>query len=978
MKKQIWISALGAVLAVTGILPAAAPVDTYAADSENTVFINEIESDDPDGGNDWVEIINAGSTAVDISGWFVTDDKGLERLTEDKTWGIAEGTVLEAGAVLVLEDSIDFDFGLGKEDTVSLYDGSSAQMDSYTYAGHAAGTYSRVPDGTGNFVDQAATRGALNIVTEEPGDEEPGSGLVINEINSSPDDWVEIMNTGTEALDISGFEIRDNSDDHRWQFPAGTVIQPGALLLVDAQSTGNVYDDQTGTYAAGTFEAAIGIGSGDSIRLYDGTGSLLDEYSWTDHASYSGDAALASFGRYPDGTGSFCLMPETPGTANQWYAPSVVINEVESNGDDTDWVEIMNTGSSAVDISGWYMYDNDPVGHASDVTPVAEGTILNPGEYYVFDGNRDFSFGLGDEDQAAVYNRDGVIVASYSWTSHAEGVYARIPDGTGEFTDFAVSTKGSANIETNPVVPNEIQSNDPDGGPDWVELANPTEEDLDISGIVIKDNDDSHEYVIPEGTVISAGGFLVIDNLSFGLGSDDSVRLYEDGRLIAAASWTGHTDPTWGLYPDVNGSEYRNTLEATPGEANRFAGIPEVIQWPGSDEIIVCDTVSTFLEDSSGLDFFNGQLYAVDNGTATFWILNVAADGTFSFADGFENGKRILFQKDADNPSAAGPDAEGITVDGDGYVYIASERDNSQKGVNYNTILMVDPHAEGTDLVALKEWDLTASLPQVSANMGIEAVEWVSGSTAAGTLFDQNTGKPFDPADYPDAAADGVFFVALEDNGHVYDYVLNEDGSAVQIADIDAMLGGAMALDYDTYENVLWVTADDGYGNRAAKITLNGTQEPSIVHVLPPAGLDVSANNEGFAIADASCTADGQRPVYRFRDGVTEGALTMGFLNCDDTSGTENPGEEDEGGDKPGNTENNENGGENTSQDGSTGTGEKPGQTGNSGNKNNTAGSLRSPQTGDSSRTLLWSAAAVISLGCLTAAGIFRRKYSRK
>ena len=89
MKKQIWISALGAVLAVTGILPAASPVDTYAADSENTVFINEIESDDPDGGNDWVEIINAGSTAVDISGWFVTDDKGLERLTEDKTWGIA-------------------------------------------------------------------------------------------------------------------------------------------------------------------------------------------------------------------------------------------------------------------------------------------------------------------------------------------------------------------------------------------------------------------------------------------------------------------------------------------------------------------------------------------------------------------------------------------------------------------------------------------------------------------------------------------------------------------------------------------------------------------------------------------------------------------------------------------------------------------------------------------------------------------------
>ena len=107
-------------------------------------------------------------------------------------------------------------------------------------------------------------------------------------------------------------------------------------------------------------------------------------------------------------------MPETPGESNTWYAPSVVINEVESNGDDTDWVEILNTGTSTVDISGWYLMDNDPVGHAADVTPVAEGTVLQPGEYYVFDGARDFTFGLGDNDQATIYNRDGVLVAEYS------------------------------------------------------------------------------------------------------------------------------------------------------------------------------------------------------------------------------------------------------------------------------------------------------------------------------------------------------------------------------------------------------------------------------------------------------------------------------------------------------------------------------------------------------------------------------------
>lgn len=34
-----------------------------------------------------------------------------------------------------------------------------------------------------------------------------------------------------------------------------------------------------------------------------------------------------------------------------------------------------------------------------------------------------------------------------------------------------------------------------------------------------------------------------------------------------------------------------------------------------------------------------------------------------TFAKDFENGKRVRFQKDAENPTAAGPDAEGISVD---------------------------------------------------------------------------------------------------------------------------------------------------------------------------------------------------------------------------------------------------------------------------------------------------------------------------
>lgn len=536
MKNKKAIRLLCALMTVSlGISPMQLLAQAAETERENTVLINEIESDDPNGGNDWVEIINAGTSDADISGWFVTDDKALERQSEGKTFQIAEGTVLKAGEVLVLEDSINFDFGLGKEDTVNLYNADAILLDTYSWSGHADGTYSRVVGGN-EFVDQAATKGAVNTV--ESGEEGEGSEdeapqptvgtLVINEVNSSPDDWVELMNIGNEAIELTGYELRDNSDDHRWQFAEGTTVAAGELIVVKANTAGLVFDDAADTYVTGIFDEAIGIGSGDSIRLYDASGELLDSHTWTEHANIGGDES-ASWGRYPDGVGSFVLMPESAGVSNSWYAPELVINEVESNGEETDWVEVYNAGSSDIDLSGWYILDNDPVGHLNETTPLAEGTLLKAGAYFVFDQNVNFLFGLGKEDSVTVYNKDGVAVAAYAWTSHAEGVYARIPDGSGEFVDFEVSTKGKANVLSNPVILNEIQSNDPKDGPDWIELANPTDDELNISGIVIKDDDDTHEYVIPEGTVIPANGFIVItgDEFGFGLGKNDSVRRFE-------------------------------------------------------------------------------------------------------------------------------------------------------------------------------------------------------------------------------------------------------------------------------------------------------------------------------------------------------------------------------------------------------------------------------------------------------------------
>lgn len=880
------MSRLQSAAAVTTVcaLSAAAllAVPLAATGAELGVRINEVESS---GGvpGDWIEFVNTADAVVDLSG-FVVKDNG-----DDESYVFPDGSIVEPGAHLVLDEAgagaDGFTFGLGKDDQVRLFDQSATLVDETAWTAHAAVTWgAREVAGTVEWAETTeSTKGEANVFAPDA----PVEGsIVINEVDSQPADWVEFYNAGDAALDISGYEIRDNSDDHRWQFLPGTQIAAGAFLVVEEGTIGLVDGVET------AFRDPIGIGSADRIRLFDVDGAQIDDtLPWEGHAAIDGDSAAATLARCPDGEGAFVLAHPTMGGANSCVMPDVVINEIESDGDATDWVEVVNSGSTAVDLSGWTVMDGDPVGHAAETTPLPAGTVLEPGAYFVFDQPRDFVFGLGNGDTVTVRDANLGVVDEHVYDAHAAGVLARCADGSGDFIDIAVSTKGQHNACGNAVRINEVES---DGGSpsDWVELVNPTASDLDVSGILVKDDDDAHSYAIPAGTTIGAGGYLVVEgaDLGFGLGDGDTVRLFDGDLLVDSTTWgAGHAATTWGRCPDATGA-FAVTVESTKGEANICAGEIAVSPWPGSAEVRVLDTAPTFLEDSSGLDVQETPdgafLWAVDNGDGRIWKLEAHADGSFSQISGWESGKRVRFQKDASDAGAAGPDTEGITVDGDGAVYVASERDNSAKGVNQNIVLKVDPEASAGDLVAEQEWDLTSLLPAVGANLGMEAVQWVPDSALQGALFDVNTGVAYDSADYAGHGG-GLFFVAVEDNGHVYAFALGSDGQATLVSEIAPGLAGVMALDYDSVLGVLWAVCDDGCQGQSAQITLNGTAQPGLAHFARPAGMP-DINNEGFATAPASLSVDGERPVWWFADGFASEALRVGTLPG--VTG-ENPGE---------------------------------------------------------------------------------------
>jgi hypothetical protein len=109
------------------------------------------------------------------------------------------------------------------------------------------------------------------------------------------------------------------------------------------------------------------------------------------------------------------------------------------------------------------------------------------------------------------------------------------------------------------LVINEInyKSSDEKDAGDWVELYNPNETALDLSNWVLKDKQDTNEFVLPIATTIPSMGFLVlvkngsdfseafptVDNpigdFDFGFGSDDAVRLFDEkGFLIDEVYYT--------------------------------------------------------------------------------------------------------------------------------------------------------------------------------------------------------------------------------------------------------------------------------------------------------------------------------------------------------------------------------------------------------------------------------------------------------
>ena len=418
---------------------------------------------------------------------------------------------------------------------------------------------------------------------------------------------------------------------------------------------------------------------------------------------------------------------------------------------------------------------------------------------------------------------------------------------------------------------------------DSVELYNKGTASVDVSGWVLKDDDNNHTYKIASGTTLAPGGFRAFDvSGAFGLGSADEARLYlADGKTqVDGFSWSRHSGPSWSRCADGTGA-FKQAASVTLGAANACGtggggGSTSPVAWPGGSSVATADGSNVFGEDLSGLYQDGGVLWAAQN-SGKLWRL--VRDGSGGWkpdtANGWSSGKTLRF------PGGSGsPDSEGVTATGGG-IFVGSERNGDASGTSRLSVLKYDVSGSGSSLTAAKEWNLTSDIPSTGSNLGLEAITWVPDASLTGAGFkDASTGAAYDPTRYASHSG-GVFFVGVEGTGTVYGYVLADSGSYTRVASFSSGMSGVMELQWEPQASRLWAVCDDTCDGRHNTLKVDATGTFATVAAYNrPSGMP-NYNNEGFALAGADECVAGSKPVY-WSDDANDGghALRRGSVSC--------------------------------------------------------------------------------------------------
>jgi hypothetical protein len=332
--------------------------------------------------------------------------------------------------------------------------------------------------------------------------------------DGSISDWVELVNTSGQAVDLAGYSLTDAATTPRkWIFPSGVSLQPNSYLVVLLDSS-----RAPSTTAGPILNTGFAVkASGDRVELYaPGATPVL-----ADSVRFGPQAANYTIGRVPTATGDFTLTTPTPGSANIQQLlgnqSNLRINEwMASPNSGSDWFELYNPDSLPVQLTGLHFKDNGNV--ASPVAPLSYIGVGLDGFLQMFADNstndNEVDFGLsGNGDSIGLFRADSSQIDRVQFGQQTQGIsQGRLPDGSDTILSLNVPTPGNSNlILYEGLIVNELLSHTDPPYEDAVEFFNTTANAINIGGWYLSNSrNDLKRYRIPDGTTVPAGGYLVI------------------------------------------------------------------------------------------------------------------------------------------------------------------------------------------------------------------------------------------------------------------------------------------------------------------------------------------------------------------------------------------------------------------------------------------------------------------------------------
>jgi len=353
-----------------------------------------------DGGN-WIELHNFGNSELNLTGWTLKSDDFYN------AYSFSDGVKIPSGGYLVVAQDTqlfhaiyptvtnvvgNLRFGFENNmDSIYIFRPNSDTLLAMKFTNNQP--FPRCANGFGRTLENKQTN-AISLdslswfcgcIAGSPGEayfpcDEP---VIFSEFNlgkstvaNNAEDWIELKNNTNNAIDFSGFTLKDEKQDHIFSLN-GLSLEPGEYAVVVKDSS-IFYARHPNFGGKALYQLPYGISSNDALRLYDFNGTLLqsvvfDTSSAWPQAPFNSDftfeyleananQALASnwFQGCEGGSPgrAFSACPILPDNAFAWLYPN------PSSGQFTIAIDNQLTGNAGTDIqvfdlSGKLLYSQE-------------------------------------------------------------------------------------------------------------------------------------------------------------------------------------------------------------------------------------------------------------------------------------------------------------------------------------------------------------------------------------------------------------------------------------------------------------------------------------------------------------------------------------------------------------------------------------------------------------------------------------------